>query len=278
MQRSEHKQTMKIVSAEQMRKIDRECVRLGTPVSTLMENAGRVVAAETRPCLSGLKQPSILCLVGPGNNGGDGLVAARYLHDRGAKVTIYLCSERPADDANLKLARERGIDCIEAAADKDLKKLDRLLASTAGVIDAILGTGKMRPLKGAFKQVLEKVNAAKDSRNFKIISVDLPYGMDADSGAIDPACPTADVTVTLAFPKPGLYKFPGAERAGKGRIVGIGIPASLADSVTTELTHAAWARDPLPTRPLNSNKGTFGRVLINAGSINYIGAACLACR
>ena len=267
---------MKIVTAAQMREIDRECVRQGTPVSVLMENAGKAVAEETRSFLGATKKQHVLCLIGAGNNGGDGLVAARYLHDWGAKVTVYLCSDRPADDPNLKLLKERGIACIEAKTDKSLKKLASLLASTTCIIDALLGTGKMRPLEGVFKKALEKVNAAKESR-LAIIAVDVPSGMDADTGAIDPACPAADLTVTLAFPKPGLFKFPGAEKVGKLKIADIGIPASLADSITNELLTSEWAAAALPKRPLNANKGTFGRVLVSAGSINYVGAAYLAC-
>jgi NAD(P)H-hydrate epimerase len=268
---------MKIVTAAQMRQIDQECIKLGTPVSTLMENAGKAVAEETRAILGKLENQYILCLIGAGNNGGDGLVAARYLQEWGAKVSVYLCSQRAPDDANLRLAQERGIKCIEASSDKNLKKLDGLLASATCVIDALLGTGKMRPLEGVFKQVLEKVGNARKNRNFSIIAVDLPSGMDADTGAVDPACPCADITVTLAFPKIGLFSFPGAERVGKLKIADIGIAESLAESITTELITAEWARTVLPKRPLNANKGSFGKVLVNAGSINYIGAAYLAC-
>jgi hydroxyethylthiazole kinase-like uncharacterized protein yjeF len=268
---------MKIVTADQMRKIDRECVRQGIPTSALMENAGKAVAAETREYLGAIKKQPILCLIGGGNNGGDGLVAARYLHEWGAKVSVYLCSTRLASDANLKLIRESGVTCIEAKADKNLKKLDSLLAAATCVIDALLGTGKMRPLEGVFKQVLEKAGTIKKDKNISIIAVDLPSGMDADTGAIDPACPYADLTVTLAFPKPGLFKFPGAERAGSLKIADIGIPASLADSIKIELITREWAATALPKRPRNANKGTFGRVMVNAGSINYIGAAYLAC-
>ncbi len=135
----------------------------------------------------------------------------------------------------------------------------------------------MRPLEGIFKQALERVSTVRENRNFRIIAVDLPSGMDADTGAIDPACPYADLTVTLAFPKIGLFSFPGAERVGKLKIADIGIAESLAESITTELITAEWARTALPKRPLNANKGSFGRVLVNAGSINYIGAAYLAC-
>jgi hydroxyethylthiazole kinase-like uncharacterized protein yjeF len=268
---------MKIVTAEQMRQIDQECIRRGTPVSALMENAGKAVGEEVKASLNAAENQHILCLVGGGNNGGDGLVAARYLQDWGAKVSMYLCAPRPPDEENLKLAQERGITCIEAAQDKNLKKFDNLLATATCVIDALLGTGKIRPLEGIFKQALEKVSSARRNRDFKIIAIDLPSGMDADTGAIDPACPYADITVTLAFPKLGLFNFPGAERVGKLKIADIGIAETLAESVTTELITAEWASTVLPQRPLNANKGSFGRVLVTAGSNNFIGAAYLAC-
>jgi hydroxyethylthiazole kinase-like uncharacterized protein yjeF len=267
---------MKILTAQQIRQTDQACIQLGTPASQLMENAGKAVAEETRARLGNIKQQHILCLVGGGNNGGDGLVAARYLHEWGAKVSVYLCSERPADDDNLKLVREKDIACLEAATDKGLKEFDNLLASAACVIDALLGTGKMRPLQGVFKAALERVNEAKEERNIFIVAVDSPSGMDADTGAVDDACPYADITVTLAFPKTGLFSFPGAARVGKLKIADIGIPASLADGITIELMTRDWAKSTLPERPLNANKGTFGKVLVTAGSINYVGSAYLA--
>lgn len=268
---------MKILTAEQTRQIDRECVKAGTPVSLLMENAGKAVAEETQKCLGKIKQQNILCMIGAGNNGGDGLVAAHYLQERGATVNIYLCSQRPDDDENLKRVQGKNITCIEAAGDKKLEKFDSLLASADCIIDALLGTGKMRPLQGIYKEVLGKINEAKQSRKTCIVAVDLPSGMDADTGAVDDACPYADITVTLGFPKPGLFKFPGAERVGKLKIVDIGIPETLADGIPLELMMREWARAALPERPLNANKGTFGKVLVVAGSINYIGAAYLAC-
>ncbi len=268
---------MKIITAAQMREIDQECIRRGTPVSALMENAGKAVAEETRGFLGNIKMQNVLCLIGAGNNGGDGLVVARYLDEWGAKVTVYLCSDRPTGDKNLKLLHDHEVACTAAKADKGLKKLGELLDSTTCVIDALLGTGKMRPLEGVFKAVLEKVNAAKATRKIKIVAVDLPSGMDADTGAIDPACPAADLTVTLAFPKPGLFKFPGAEMVGKLVISDIGIPAILAKDSNMELLTAEWAAATLPKRPQNANKGSFGKVLVCAGSNNYRGAAYLAC-
>lgn len=269
--------TMKIMTAEQMRRADEACIAGGTPGNVLMERAGKAAAEETRAHLGTLEDQHILCLVGAGNNGGDGLVVARYLHEWGATVDVYLCSGRLEDDSNLKLVRERGIACTEAAKDTNLETFDELLATATCAVDALLGIGRMRPLEGFFKQVLERVNEAKRSRNISIIAIDLPSGLDADTGAADPACPVADITVTFAFPKLGLYSFPGAERAGTVKVADIGIPESPPDSVKTELMTDELARDILPERPLNANKGTFGRVMVTAGSINYIGAAYLAC-
>ncbi len=268
---------MKILTAEQMRRIDQECLKLGAPTSVLMENAGKAAAEATRACLGPPDERPILCLVGGGNNGGDGLVAARYLHDWGYKVSVYLCSPRLAADANYKLVKKRGITYVEAADDDGLKKFDDLLAPATAVIDALLGTGRLRPLEGIFKQVLERVAAARQQRELTVIAVDLPSGLDADSGTADPACLQADITVTLAFPKLGQFRLPGAEKVGRLIIADIGIPAQLADDITTELITAEMARSLLPARPIDANKGTFGRVLVAAGSLNYIGAAYLAC-
>ncbi|GAI48743.1 unnamed protein product, partial [marine sediment metagenome] len=212
-----------------------------------MENAGKAIAEEARRILGAIDQQHILLLIGPGNNGGDGLVTARYLHDWRAKVNVCLCGQRPPDDANLELVQQRSITCLEAAKDKNLGKFDELLSSATCVIDALFGTGKARPLRGVFSQVLERVTQVKSKAPFlQIIAVDLPSGLDADNGAVDPACPYVDNTITLAFPKLGLLSFPGAERVGKLTIADIGIPSHLADSITTELITDEWARAALP--------------------------------
>ncbi|MFH1031281.1 MAG: NAD(P)H-hydrate epimerase, partial [Chloroflexota bacterium] len=266
---------MKILTIEQMRQVERECEGIGLLSNILMENAGRAVAEETRKILGDINKQNIVVLVGPGNNGGDGLVAARYLSELGAKVSLYLLGKRPEGDANLEKVRH--LDSIEANAE-NLDKLEEWLFKATAVIDAIFGTGNSRKLEGIFVEALNRVNKAKERRNsLRIIALDLPSGLDADSGAIDPACLYADYTITLGFPKVGLFNFPGAERVGKITVVDIGIPANLAEKVTTELITDDWARSVLPKRPLGANKGTFGKVLIVAGSINYVGAAYLAC-
>ncbi len=269
---------MKIVTADQMRQIDQECSNIGLPTSVLMENAGKAVAEEVRRILGAINQQHILILIGAGNNGGDGLVAARHLHDWGAKVSLYLFGQRLPDDSNLELVRQRGIICVEAAQGENLDRIDDLLLSANAVIDALFGTGKSRPLGEIFLQALDRVSKAKERQpGLHIIALDLPSGLNADSGAVDPACLYADNTITLGFPKPGLFNPPGAERAGKITVADIGIPSYLAEQATTELITNEWARSVLPKRPLGANKGSFGRVLVVAGSINYIGAAYLAC-
>jgi len=269
---------VKILTSTQVRRVEEDCARLGIPSSVLMENAGEAVAAEVRKILGAVDRQHILILIGPGNNGGDGLVAARHLHDWGARVSLCLLGQRSPHDPNLKVVRERGITCIEVTQDKQWQKLDEALSSAVTVVDALFGTGKSRPLRGVFSEVLERVaNAKKKRRGLLIVALDLPSGLDADTGSVDPACLYASHTITLGFPKPGLFNSPGAARAGRLTVADIGIPAYLADKITAEVINGELVRALLPERPLIANKGSFGRVLVCAGSINYIGAAYLAC-
>jgi hydroxyethylthiazole kinase-like uncharacterized protein yjeF len=269
---------MKVVTAEQMRDIDRRAADAGLTTEILMENAGRAVAEETRKIIGGAAEKRILVIVGPGNNGGDGLVAGRHLADSGAEVSIYLCSTRPEGDKNLALAQQHKIIIAQADQDSDFAGFNSLLGSSDLVIDAIFGTGKSRALEGVFKEVMTRVIAAKDKTpELLIVAVDIPSGLDADTGAVDPICPYADVTITLGYPKPGLFNFPGAERAGRVIIADIGLPPSMGENISTELITEDWVKSVLPARPASANKGTFGKVLVVAGSINYIGAAYLAC-
>ncbi|MFC2067953.1 NAD(P)H-hydrate dehydratase [Chloroflexota bacterium] len=268
---------MKIVTADQMRQIDQECSQIGLPTDVLMENSGIAVAKEVKQILANIDKQHILILTGPGNNGGDGLVAASYLHNWGAKITLYLFSQRPADDKNLKQLQEKSVMTVNVAQDETLEKFDEILSSVNAVIDAIFGTGKNRPLHSIIPKALDKVNRAKEKRTaLKVIAVDLPSGLNTDTGAVDPACLNADNTITLGFPKWGLFISPGSERAGKITIAEIGIPAYLAEQIPDEIITNDWARSVVPKRPLTANKGNFGKVLTITGSTNYIGAAYLA--
>jgi NAD(P)H-hydrate epimerase len=269
---------VKIVTADEMREIERRAAGIGLPWEVLMENAGKAVAQEIRQIWGRVAGRRVLVLVGPGNNGGDGLVASRYLHDWGADVHAYLCSQRLEADPNYGLAQERGFQLTQVAQDESLVSLDRALSSADAVIDALFGTGTTRPIDGILREVLGRLRQAKEAQPKLItIAVDLPSGLNSDTGAADPACPSVDITITLGYPKLGLFALPGWERAGKLIVTDIGIPPDLGQELPTELITAEETTGLLPQRPPDANKGTFGRVLVTAGSINYIGAAYLAC-
>jgi NAD(P)H-hydrate epimerase len=267
---------VKVLTTAQMRQLEKSCAQMGLTTDVLMENAGKAVAEEVRRILGDISQQQILFLIGPGNNGGDGLVAARHLNDWGAKVIIYLYSREPAGESKLKTIR--GATRVEAPKDDNLDQLGELLNSVDAVVDALFGTGTTRPFGGLLLMIVDKVKRAKKKRpGLKLIALDLPSGLNADTGEVDPGCLHVDNTITLAFPKPGLFKPPGAERVGEVTVVDIGMPADVVEETAPEYASNEWARELLPERPSQANKGSFGRVLVVAGSINYIGAAYLAC-
>jgi hydroxyethylthiazole kinase-like uncharacterized protein yjeF len=251
----------------------------GVPVPQLMENAGLAVAQEAWLFLGELADRRILILAGPGNNGGDGLVAARHLKDWGADVILFLLKPRAADDANFAQITERQVPVILADEDAnaDYKRLADALAAAELVIDALLGTGRGRPIEGPLADVLDRLKAARESRlPPRLLAVDLPTGLDADSGAADPHTIAADATVALGWSKVGLHVLPGAQYAGRVEVVDIGIPPECGAAIQTELLTHRWAKDQLPARPPDAHKGTFGSALVIGGSPSYVGAPCLA--
>ncbi len=146
---------MKILTAYEMRQAEQESARAGISTDTLMENAGEAVAGEVWRIMDGEKK-NILLLIGPGNNGGDGLVAARHLCDRGASVSLFLPGKRPEGDPNLEQVNERGVPGYS-----NLDKFDGLLQSADAVVDALFGTGRSRQLSGIYRQALQMVAGAK---------------------------------------------------------------------------------------------------------------------
>lgn len=290
---------MKVVTTEEMRRIEKAADAGGLSFATMMENAGRAVAeACQRDQRIGPGSRRILVLVGPGNNGGDGLVAARYLHDAGHQVKLYLVKRRVEGDDNYALTQERGMATLRAEDDPQLESLQGLLSEADVIIDALLGTGVSRPVEGLVKEVLgvakkeiERRRGEKGERERLaspslppppftpspfIVAVDVPSGLNCDNGAVDPVTIPADLTVTFGFPKVGQFLFPGAEYLGELLVADIDIPPSLADEVSLELATAPMVSALLPRRPLGAHKGTFGKALVVAGSVNYTGAAYLA--
>jgi NAD(P)H-hydrate epimerase len=263
---------MKLVTAEQMRALEGAAFASGTSQDQLMENAGRALAVAMRERLGGARARRIVVLVGPGNNGGDGLVAARHLYDFGADIVVFLLAPRSAEDANLKILHDRGIEVQALDSPGSESNLNEAIDRADVVLDAVLGIGARRPLDGPIAAVFEHLKR----RRAQLFAVDVPTGVDADSGEVDPHAARADVTFTLGFSKIGLHLLPGSEYCGQIEVLDIGLARRAGEAIDTELLTPDWARDRLPERPSESNKGTFGRVLVVAGSENYTGAAVLA--
>ena len=274
---------MKVVTAAQMSAIEQAAIHAGVSTDTLMENAGLAVAQAARDELGGAAGASVVVLTGPGNNGADGLVAARHLRRWGAEVVCCLLTHRPDCDPKLDLAREYGVEILSSPDDETLT---RLLRRSRLVIDAVLGTGRSRPLDGpvrdamlALQRIRQPAAAPEPGQGGPVLlALDLPTGLNADTGEIDPACPSFDATLALGYPKVGLLRFPGVESAGRLRTLDIGVPPGLPEEqrVNIEMLTSNWAASHLPPRPLNSHKGSYGHALVVAGSRDYVGAAWLA--
>jgi hydroxyethylthiazole kinase-like uncharacterized protein yjeF len=270
----------KIVTVEQMKAIEKAADSSGLSYDQMMENAGRAVAEAVRRRQPALTGKRVVVLVGSGNNGGDGLVAADQLAESGAQIAAYLVKARAEADPHLARVRGRGALIAVAADDQRARVLHNALGSADVVIDAVLGTGIKLPLEGAAKRVLgtaKKVLSGRQSRPL-IVAVDCPSGLDCDTGELAEEALTADLTVTLAAAKPGHFRMPGAAAVGELSVADIGIPADQKElsAITLEVASTDELRSWLPERPVDAHKGTFGRVIVVAGSINFPGAAMLA--
>lgn len=265
-----------VVTAAQMRAAEEAAVAAGSDWAVLMERAGTGVAQAALAHFAPLAGRTVLALVGPGNNGGDALVTARHLADAGAQVTLY-CWRRSRVDDNLLACRARGIRELNAADDTDRALLVAALSTATLVIDGLLGTGA-RPPADDLAAIIAAVNAARAQRaDLRVVAIDLPSGVAADDGQVATVAIRADLTVATGLLKRGLLLWPGRGYAGTIVVAPIGL-GLLDEAVTmSELLTAIQARSFLPARPADAHKGVFGKVLVLAGSINYPGAAVLAC-
>ncbi len=305
--------TIKIYTVAEMVAAEKAADAAGHSYAQMMETAGRRVADAVQQ-RHDVAERQVLVLVGPGNNGGDGLVAGRYLAEAGAVVAFYLVKPRDvADDDNLARVEEMGLEVLLADYDQRFRVLRHRLRVTDIVIDALLGTGVTRPIEGQPAAILEQVGAAiaekrraaapgqpsllsvaappvapEDAQAWEeerpqrpvVVAVDCPSGLNCDTGALDPLALSADLTVTFAGPKRGHFRFPGAAACGELVVADIDIDPQLpaVSGVALELATADLARALLPRRPRDGHKGTFGTALIAAGSIRYWGAPALAAR
>ena len=271
--------TIKVVTVAQMQALEDASERAGVSKDSLMENAGLACAGYVRDHLGGCAGRFITVLVGPGNNGADGLVIARHLRRWGAEVVCYLLRGRPVVDPKMADALAAHVTVASSDDDPDLHALDALLSRSHLVVDAILGAGRYRPPEGVIADVIARVNHHRRQRaGPSVVAIDLPTGVNPDTGEADTDRIQADTTLALCCPKFGIANFPGAGHAGRIVVVDIGLPKQLAADAglpTQWMTRSA-AADLLPARPLDSHKGTYGHLLIVAGSRNFVGAAALA--
>lgn len=261
----------KVCTSQQMRDIDKKASETeGIPSIILMENAGmRCVDAilEEFSDVSGMKI-GIFC--GKGNNGGDGFVIARHLDRIGALVDVFtVCGTEFSEDARINFNILENTGCTVM---KNTEYPEYEIPLYDIVIDAIFGTGIKGRLEGDVADTVEAIN-----RNAKyIVAVDVPSGMNSDTGAVSGACIRADMTVTFAAYKRGMFLYPGADFCGKIKCVDICIPQKLLDDVKINVIDDAFVKENFPKRKNNSQKGDYGKVLIIAGSVGMSGAAYLA--
>lgn len=268
---------MKVVTADEMRRIESRSMISGVSKPMLMERAGLKVAQRIRYHLDPINGVPVLVLIGPGNNGGDGLVVSRHLTNWGAKVAVCLCSKRLETEAELGLLLGSAIVPFNLWDDNGLATFLETLSSSHMVVDAVFGTGRLRPIDGLLAKIFSLIDTEISSRGYlKLLAVDLPSGMDADTGVVDPATPSADITVSLGYPKRGHFCGSGVDRTGLLEVVDIGIPSGFDEDVSLRLMTKSAAQGFLPKRPLRSHKGSFGKVMVVGGSKNYVGAVSLA--
>lgn len=265
---------MKVATAGQMGEFDRRAAEeFGVPSIVLMENAGRHVFEAARDILGGLPGKRVAIVAGSGNNGGDGSVAARHLRDAGARVSVLLLAD-PKDvkgdaktNLDILLKTDTSIRQVNSAED-----VSTTLVHSDLIIDAIFGTGLRGEVTGPAAEVIQAINLSKKP----VIAVDIPSGLDADTGRIWGVCVRADCTVTFALPKIGLLSYPGAAHVGRLVVGDIGIPHRLYEEINVELLDDAMVAGKLPDRPPDAHKGTFGTAAVIAGSVGLTGAAAMA--
>ncbi len=269
---------MKIATVEEVRNIDRRAVReFGIPAAALMENAAAGVLHEMEKWLGGLEGLRIGIVCGKGNNGGDGLALARRLYIRGIPVRVALLAPFSALSGeakmNLDILRRTGVEIIPNASSA---AVSGIISWSDVIVDAIFGVGLSSLLSGRFLDVVDMINSSRRP----VVSIDIPTGINADTGEVMAGAVSADLTVTMCLPKRGLVLYPGALYAGKVCVADIGIPpeAIEKEGIMTELIDMDWASGEIYYRPPDTHKGDYGHLLVVAGSMGKAGAAVMTAK
>jgi NAD(P)H-hydrate epimerase len=266
-----------VVTTAEMRALDRATIDdVGLPAVTLMETAGRAVSDAALRML-GSERGHVAVVCGPGNNGGDGFVAARVLRDRGIDAVVYLAAPRDAvvGDArtHLDILERAGGIVRMLATPEQLAALDARVIDAALVIDALFGVGLARPIEGHLAEVVTMMLMAE-----RVLAVDIPSGLDADTGRTLGTAVIAQRTVTMGALKIALCSAPGFARCGEIEVADIGIPAALIASTSAGVAviEAADIARCLPHPQALDHKGRRGHVLVCGGAPGMRGAARLA--
>ncbi|MGE5558625.1 MAG: NAD(P)H-hydrate dehydratase [Bacillota bacterium] len=270
---------MKVVTAAEMRRIDQEAVNsFLIPALILMENAGAAVCQYIAGEYPDIRLLDAVVVAGKGNNGGDGLVAARRLFLNGAGVKVFITGGKEGLSAeaaaNAGIAERLGIHLVFMQRKEDLQLLQAALSQSDLAIDAIFGTGFSGPPKGIAAEAVKYINLYAK----KVLAVDIPSGVSADTGRTEGEAVKADVTIALGLPKIGNVTFPGAELCGELQVMDIGFPPLLtaSEKLRTELLDEPDAGKLLPRFPRDIHKGRRGHVLVLGGSPGMNGAPLLA--
>jgi NAD(P)H-hydrate epimerase len=271
---------MRVLNAAQMREADRRAIDgLGIPSLVLMENAGRQVVDAMEASLGDLGEARVAVLCGRGNNGGDGFVVARVLHQRGADVRIFVAGAaaelRGDARANFDILGRLGIGVAEVPDEEAWAGCAPTVEACDVVVDALFGTGLTKALAGLASRIVTDVNRM----DVPVVSVDLPSGLSADTHEVIGPCVEATLTVTFAAPKLPLVLWPAAQSAGDIVVADIGIPREVVESLDgpwIDVTSVEEVRSLVQPRADDSHKGDFGHVVIVAGSRGKTGAAHLA--
>ena len=269
---------MKLVTVPEMLAIEKEADANGLSYAEMMENAGSDLADVILELFGNDEELIAIGLVGPGNNGGDTLVALEHLANHGWNTRAYLV-KRKADEYVKRLEKAGG-EILDAGQDESFVTLAAFIETSDLLLDGLLGTGIKLPLKKDVADLLAAVNDVLELLEEPpyVVAVDCPSGVDSDTGEAADECVPANITVTMAAVKQGLLKLPAFELLGDLVTVGIGLPEDLSalEAVKTEVADEMLVSGLLPERPLDAHKGTFGTALIAAGSSNYTGAALLS--
>lgn len=283
---------MKLPNAQEMRALDQSAINdFKIPGIVLMENAGVGTVRMMREELGSPANSFALIFIGPGNNGGDGLVIGRHLHQQGCKPIFFFLvdpdSLRGDAATNMEIVRKLRLPFHIVDSEARVKTLSVLYKQFVSrgipcyaIVDALFGTGLSRPLTGHFAETIRFINSSDSVHGLPVVAVDIPSGMDSDNGKVQGICVRANYTATYGCAKPGHVLHHGPEFSGKVSIVDIGIPPECMDNVdlSTELLDKDTVSDLL--RPLrrveNVHKGSHGHLAVLAGSIGKTGAAALA--